>query len=130
MDSATYLNDTKQIRRPPMSRYTRTILSLLVADAILVLFLTFGAVFPSRLAIPDAGEAWPEEFYDYTAKVSPLDIPKPEKRIKSTIPVFSARSLPLLSSLQVEPQRSNYELSDGEYPLRASHAVLANFERP
>lgn len=130
MDSAIYLSETKQIRKPPMSRYTRTILSLLVADAVLVLFLTFGAVFPSRLAIPDAGEAWPEEFYDYTAKVSPLDIPKPEKRVKASIPVFSARSLPLLSLLEAEPQPANYPVGDPEFPIRASNAVLADFERP
>jgi hypothetical protein len=131
VDSEIYLKQTKEIKRPPMSRYTRTVLSLAVADAILVLFLTFGAVFPSRLSIPDAGDAMPEEFYDYTAKISPFQVPaNDQKRTKVTIPVFSARSLPLLSSLQAQPEPAQYHASDSEYPIRASFAVASDFDRP
>lgn len=64
--------DPKPRRRPPMSRYTRTMLGLLLLDAVLVLFLTFGAVFPSRLRIPDSAEAFPETFYNFSAKRSPF----------------------------------------------------------
>jgi hypothetical protein len=96
-----------------------------VADAIWVLFLTFGAVFPSPLAIPDAGEAMPEEFYGYTAKVSPFEVPAEPKRAKAKVPVVSARALPLLSQLRAEPERAGYQALSTEYPMRASVAVAS-----
>lgn len=113
-----------------MSRYTRTVLSLIVADAVLVLLLTFGAVFPSRLAIPPAGEAMPHEFYDYTAKISPFDVPsEPQKRAKTKVPVISARSLPLLSRLTVEPERSAYPEPAAEHTMWAA-GPSAVFDTP
>lgn len=56
-----------------MSHYTRTVLALIAADAVLVLFLTFGAIFPSRLSIPDVRGAATEAFYDDSSKASPFE---------------------------------------------------------
>ena len=56
---------TNQVKRkqPPMSRFTRTVLTLLVADCLLILFITFGYVFPDRLQTKQPGEAMPN-IYD------------------------------------------------------------------
>jgi hypothetical protein len=114
-----------------MSRYTRTILTLLVANACLVLFLTYGAVFPSRLGIPNAGEAMPDEYYDFTVKESPFYVPaEPPKQAKVAIPVISARSLPLLGQLEVEPERSEYQAATFEYPVRAGIGTYSDWNLP
>ena len=101
-----------------MSRYTRTMLALIVADACLILFLTFGAVFPSRIALPQYAQVMPDEFYDFSAKTSPFDVRRePKKQAKAAIPVISARSIPVNTSYAA-PQRSSY-------PLRASAATAS-----
>lgn len=71
-----------------MSRFTRTVLSLLIVDIGLILFLTFGAAFPSRIAVPDPTVAQPDDFYDYSAKASPVGKP-----VKTTLAMASLSKL-------------------------------------
>ncbi len=67
--------------KPPMSRYTRTLLSLIVADCLLILFITFGSVFPRRMDVSQPGTAMPDSYYDYSAKVSPF----PQQRARKPV---------------------------------------------
>ena len=60
------------IRKLPMSRYSRALLSLIVIDCLLILFITFGYAFPDRLHVREPGTAKPPSYYDYSAKVSPF----------------------------------------------------------
>jgi hypothetical protein len=79
--------------RPPMSWFSRTVLGLVIVNACLVLFLTFGAVFPSRLSVSELGSGMPDSFYDHSAKSSPFHVTKkPKQRRPTPIPVISARS--------------------------------------
>jgi hypothetical protein len=114
-----------------MSGYTRTILALAVANACLVLFLTYGAVFPSRLGIPSAGEAMPDEYYDFTVKESPFYVPaEAPKQVKAEIPVISARSLPLLSRMVADPESAEYATGEFEYPIRAGMSSHTQWDLP
>ena len=59
-----------------MSWFTKTVLAFVIVDASLILFLTFGAVFPKRIAVPEPGIAQAEDFYDFSAKASPVVRPR------------------------------------------------------
>jgi hypothetical protein len=98
MAPATVATNQAIKRRPPMSRFTRTLFGCVIADAALVLFLTFGYVFPSRISVHDPDQAMPEAYYDYSAKISPVEAAKPvraKRRIAQAIPLISARTMPL-----------------------------------
>ncbi len=83
------------------SRTRRTLFSLAIGDAALLLFITYGSVFPSRIAVPEPGRAMAEDYYDYSAKSSPLEVP-PESRPAAgqSVRKISARSMPLMASVQ------------------------------
>jgi hypothetical protein len=55
-----------------MSWFTKTVLAFVIVDVCLVLFLSYGAVFPKRMTLPDPREAQAAEFYDFSAKGSPV----------------------------------------------------------
>jgi hypothetical protein len=63
-------------RRWPASRFTKTLLSLIIADVLFLLFMTFGYAFPSKMALPDPQKALAEAEYDYSAKASPFVVPQ------------------------------------------------------
>ncbi len=95
-----FVMDTEfENRRTPITRFRRTVLGFLAADALLLLFLTYGSVFPSRMSIPEVGQSMPEQYYDYSAKSSPFEVPKDTRRAAAQpIPKISARSVPLVAS--------------------------------
>lgn len=87
-----------------MSRLKKTLFTLVLGDAALVLFLTFGSVFPSRLEVTAPGSAMPEQYYDYSAKSSPFEVPREERHVApAPMPKISARSMPLVAASEVRP---------------------------
>ena len=78
-----YLEQTRPRRRAPMSNFTKTLLGLTFVNALLVLFLSFGAVFPSRVSLADPADALPNNFYDYSAKASPFRGSEKPKRSRT-----------------------------------------------
>ncbi len=88
-------------KRSPYSCFRRTVSSLLLGDAALMMFLTYGYVFPSRMSLPEMNQNLPEQYYDYSAKSSPFQVSQ-ESRLKppSRTPIISARSMPLVASAE------------------------------
>jgi hypothetical protein len=80
-------------RQFQISRFSRTVRYILIADVTLILILIVGFVFPSKLTLPEPGQAQPEAYYDYSAKVSPIVVTRaaPPAR-KRAMPVISART--------------------------------------
>lgn len=82
-----------------MSLFTKTLAGLAAADAILLMGITFGYVFPSHMAVPDPTRALPADSYDYSAKISPFDVQRsePVRAVSLRAPKITARALPLVS---------------------------------
>jgi hypothetical protein len=66
--------DTKdnRRRRPPLSAFTALLLTLMITDVVLLLILTYGVVFPSRMKIADPAASPDTSTYDESAKLSPI----------------------------------------------------------
>lgn len=62
----------KRTRRVPLSDFSKMLLSLVIADVVLVLVLTYGSVFPSREKMPPIEKAQVAQSYDESTKMSPF----------------------------------------------------------
>ena len=80
------VTNRKLRKRPPLSRYSRTLLTLIVADVLLLLFLTYGYAFPSHMALPDPQRRLPEAYYDYSAKTSPFVVSAKPAKVRFQAP--------------------------------------------
>src|SRR5512142_2935006 len=80
----------KPRRLPPLSAFSKAILSLVIADVVLLLVLTYGSVFPSRIkiTIPDPEQQQPDSYYDSSAKVSPFPKAAPKRHRGSPYPAL------------------------------------------
>ncbi len=85
--------------------FGRFLKSALIIDAILILFLTFGFVWSSKLGQDPHPGALPAALYDDSAKLSPFTPPPPEPaQQKVEIPLLTMRGEhPTLELVQPEP---------------------------
>jgi hypothetical protein len=99
MEQATDNLELTESQKNTLEHLRKTLLGFLIADVILVLYLTFGMVFPSKtaLAISDteiAAATVPAPSADAAnspAKSSPLNVNRPRKQKHVKVPVVSAR---------------------------------------
>lgn len=70
----------QQTNTAPLSGFGRTLVILVIADVALLLFLTWGWIFPSRMNLPEPEAQQPASYYDYTAKISPLPKAAPKRK--------------------------------------------------
>lgn len=79
-----------------LRRLGGTLRYFLIANVVLVLVLTFGFVFPTKIDGQALGQSSVASAADYQGKSSPLDIPREAKpEPKAQVPKYSARTYPL-----------------------------------
>jgi hypothetical protein len=72
--------------------FRRFLKSVLVVDTILLLFLTFGFVLPTKPVCDPTAGGLPAGSYDDSAKISPFALPDPERApVKVDVPRITAR---------------------------------------
>jgi len=109
--------DNKKTEQTEFSKLGHWLRTFAVADGVLVLFMSFGVVFPTKMKPAEPGEAMPDSYYNYSAKTSPFEIQRRNVQERRTKPVvISARTLPLPSQtpLQVEAPVRNVIYSTGQ----------------
>ncbi len=73
-------------QRVPASRFTRTVLTFVVADILFLLFITYGYAFPSKMTVPEPHKVLPLTEYDYSAKVSPFAVNQKSDKVRPAQP--------------------------------------------
>lgn len=82
----------KQTSPETIARFGRVLTGFAIADAVMILFLTFGFVLPQRISRNTEPGGMPADFYDYSGKISPFTPPAPDPVIaKVEIPKITAR---------------------------------------
>ncbi len=66
------------------SRFVRVLKVFFAADAAMLLFLGLGFVVPSKPVHEPGTGALPENYYDYSAKMSPFTPPAPQPKTRKT----------------------------------------------
>lgn len=61
-------------------------LSLIITDVLLLLFMTYGYAFPSRIPLPDPRQPLPSYEYDNSAKTSPFGHGQKGQRPRTVVP--------------------------------------------
>lgn len=115
--------DTQNKEQTELSRLGHWLRAFAVADGVLVLFMSFGVVFPSKIKpVTAERDAMPEAYYNMSAKTSPLDIPQEIREPRSKLTVISARNLPLPSQtpLQVDAPIRNVIFATGQQGMPAT----------
>ena len=86
-------NEQKKEQNSPgtVTRFGRVVKAFVIADAAMVLFLTFGFVLPRHSGDLEPG-GMPADFYSYNDKISPFTQPVPEPlATKVEVPKITAR---------------------------------------
>ena len=102
--AAENINEITPKQLEEARRLGKILRHFLVADTVLVLFLTFGYAFPSKiekLQTSDADATY-RASYENVAKSSPLDIKRESARTaRVQVPRLSARNMPLPVAMPV-----------------------------
>lgn len=83
--------------------FQRSVIVLSIIDAALLLFLTFGLIFPRHTVIAETPQV-EVDWYDYSAKLSPFAVPtEPSQAPKVQIPRLDVRNVDLTALNSAQP---------------------------